>query len=133
MTDRLEPENGETTASLAPARPLRAGENRTGYGFANVNPDEWAGRRRVPPPKRNSKIDKWVRWMDRIEDEAVEIATNRGVFRDINQILDANPDIPDSDFFPFWAGNYGRSQAVAVRRQTDVSGQSITLGHCSSR
>jgi hypothetical protein len=105
------------------------GATRLDHGLADFNLDEAEGRKFIRPAKPDSRIDKWIRWLDRIEPEVVdEIATNRALFREVSEVLDANPEIPGSDFFAYWAGNYGRSQAVAVRRQTDISGQSITLG-----
>jgi hypothetical protein len=41
----------------------KPGENRTGYGFANFNPDEAAGRKFIPQAKSESRIEKWIRWL----------------------------------------------------------------------
>jgi AbiU2 len=102
--------------------------NRTGYGVKGLNPDEWAGRTKVPRPKSDAKVDKWTRWIERIHDEVIEeIFTNRAAFVEVTTTLDANPKIPWSDILDYWVGNYGRSQAVAVRRQTDTNPQSVTL------
>ena len=103
--------------------------NRIGYGVASFNPDVANGRTEVAPPKLNSKIDKWRRWNERIGSEMVEeIFTNRAAYREWIEMLKRNPEIPHSDIIDFQIGNYGRSQAVAVRRQTDVGRQSVSLG-----
>ena len=103
--------------------------SRTGYGIQGLNPDEWADRERIPTPKSDSKVDKWLGWAGRIRKEMIEeIFTNREAFNSLNEALEANLEIPGSDILDYWAGNYARSQAMAVRRQTDVSGQSVTLG-----
>lgn len=98
-----------------------------GSGFDRMNPDEFAGRKRVPAPKNNGTIDKWRRWLDRIRDDLHDIHGNQAAFNEINSML-TNPAIPGSAIIDYIAGNYARSQAVAVRRQTDVGGRSITLG-----
>lgn len=55
-----------------------------------------------------------------------DIHGNRSAFNEINSLL-TNPGIPGSAILDYWAGNFATSQAVAVRRQTDSNGRSITL------
>jgi hypothetical protein len=104
--------------------------NRIGYVYENLNPDEWAGRQRVPPPKPDSKIEKWRRWAERIRTEVIEeVFTNRAAHRAwLEVVVEANDRIPGSDILDYWVGNYHRSQAVAVRRQIDLDDRSISLG-----
>ncbi|HXC77097.1 MAG TPA: hypothetical protein VNU19_08590, partial [Candidatus Acidoferrum sp.] len=53
---------------------------------------------------------------------------NRAVWRAVNGMIAVHPAMPPSHFFAVQAQNYATTQAVAVRRQADVSGQVITLG-----
>jgi hypothetical protein len=96
-------------------------------GLAGANPDERAGRKRVPSPKNNDRINKWRRWLDRIRDDMHDIYGNQAAFNEINSML-TDPRILGSVILDYLAGNYGRSQAVAVQRQTDQNGQSMALG-----
>lgn len=101
----------------------------SGIDMKDFNPDVLEGRTRIPAPKNDSRIAKWREWAERIRKETVsEIFTNREAFRAVARLLKSNPSIPGSDILSFSVGNYVRSQAVAVRRQTDVDSQSVTLG-----
>ena len=93
-----------------------------------MNFDEVSGRRRVRPPRRDSRYEKWCRWLKEIDRELTDVYLNRALWRAVNEIVRAKPDMPPSHFFDLQALNYSTAQAVAVRRQAEVSDRVVTLG-----
>ena len=91
-----------------------------------LNLDEFAGRTRVPEPKNDSRINKWRGWLERIREDLHDIFLNQAAHTEITSMLTGRA-IPGSAIVDCIFGNYARSQAIAVRRQTDAGGQSITL------
>lgn len=92
------------------------------------NLDELLGRTRVKAPPRDSRYDKWCRWLEEIDRELTDVFLNRSVWRGVDEILRKNPDLPPSHYFTFQALNYATTEAVAVRRQAEVDPRVVTLG-----
>lgn len=63
-----------------------------------------------------SRVQKWQRWLRRVNDEVSGLFLNREVWRAIAKTIDGNPAIPRSIGLNFIATNYAISQAVTVRR-----------------
>lgn len=95
---------------------------------ARANLDEMFGRSKVEAPKRDSRYEKWCQWLKAIDRELTDLYLNRSVWRGVTEIVRAKADMPPSHFFDLQALNYSTAQAVAVRRQAEVSDRVVTLG-----
>jgi len=79
------------------------------------------GRVRVLPPKRDSKRDKWIRWIGLIDEDVKTLAINRMAWRAMASIWkDRRPPLPSSFLFDYLAHTYAHTQAIGIRRQADV-------------
>jgi hypothetical protein len=99
-------------------------EDHAGWGY---NEDEALGRRFVKPAGRDSRYEKWCRWIADVEEDVVVLALARHVWLTVNGIVMDNSAIPSSVFFDAANRNYVVAQAVAVRRQSDRHPQTQSL------
>lgn len=77
----------------------------------------------------DQRIDKWVGWIDgTIKSNVLTMHLQREVWKDVSEILAANPDLPDSYWWEFMRDTYATTQAVAVRRQADLTRGVASLG-----
>jgi hypothetical protein len=75
------------------------------------------------------KIEKWLRWLeDEIKPEALTMNLQRHVFREVGEIINKHGSLPASYWFDFSSDTYATTQAVAIRRQAEVSTRVISLG-----
>ncbi len=72
-------------------------------------------------------IAKWDAWLRESEDDLITVAWNRAIYRQLGEIGEANPDIPESAFFEFLGEAYATSQTVAIRRQADLDRNSVSF------
>ena len=89
------------------------------------------GVRRPRHPERvaDPKIEKWLRWLeDEIQPEVMTMNLHRHVFREVGEIIDRNGSLPPSYWFEFSSDTYATTQAVAIRRQAEVSTRVVSLG-----
>jgi hypothetical protein len=77
----------------------------------------------------DSKVEKWRRWVegDYIQAEILRMNLNRAMLREIFEMAQ-EADLPPSYFLDYLRELYGTTQAVAIRRQTEVHPRVITLG-----
>src|SRR5262249_21360740 len=95
-------------------------------GFGNLNPDEMDGLPRLKRPPADLVVNKWLRWLTKIDAEIATIYRHREVWQTLNQIV-RDGKLPPSYFFEFLAQSYVASQAVAVRRQADMDRRSLSF------
>jgi len=77
----------------------------------------------------DSRVQKWQRWLeDSIRNEVLSLHWHRLIYREVGEIVEANPDLPPSTFFTFVGQTYLATQAVTVRRQAETKPQVISLG-----
>jgi hypothetical protein len=89
---------------------------------------EWEAEERREPPPRESRVEKWTRWLKRIENEIIAMHSHRDVFRNVGEIVDDHGSLPPSHFFSYLTDWYASTQATAVRRQADTHPQVESLG-----
>jgi hypothetical protein len=75
-----------------------------------------------------SRVEKWTRWLEEIENDLIGVAWNRAMYRKLGEIGDKNPDIPESSFFEFLGEAYATSQTVAIRRQAEHNPRGVSFG-----
>ena len=82
------------------------------------------------PPKQHAELHrKWSDWLEAIKNDLVSMHGNRAIWKRLVQILESNEEIPSRIFFRDWLTRlYLASQAMAVRRQTEVKDQVVSLG-----
>ena len=79
----------------------------------------------------DDQVAKWVRWIEGdIKNDVIGMHHRRMVWRDVDEILRANPEVSElpSMFWDFHHDNYATAQAIAVRRQADRDFANILLG-----
>jgi hypothetical protein len=69
----------------------------------------------------------WDAWLRESEEDLITVAWNRAIYRQLGEIGDANPNIPESAFFEFLGEAYATSQTVAIRRQADLDHRSMSF------
>lgn len=70
---------------------------------------------------------KWEAWIERIYDEIVTLFSYRSYYRGLAEMTQAHGAIPPSSFFDALGSWYGVTQAMGVRRQTDLSADAVSL------
>ncbi len=74
------------------------------------------------------KIEKWQRWIDRIEDRVKVLMMYRAFNGQYVEIVNANPDLlPGNAFLSYFRAIYADGAAMAVRRQATSHRDSISL------
>jgi len=74
------------------------------------------------------RIEKWLRWLRTIEADVERMHLHRMVFLRVDEIVRANPKLPESYFFEYLSDTYAATQSVAVRRQAESADNVQTLG-----
>ena len=74
------------------------------------------------------KICKWVRWLDRIEEELTLLVWSKSIYLELHEIIAKNPQIDHGNRFWDWISkNYVESSLMGIRRQIDKDPQTISL------
>lgn len=73
------------------------------------------------PLMRDSKVEKWLRWLETIKHEVISMHGQRDTYRTVARITQDHGQLPPSRFFDYLSMWYATSQGVAVRRQAEVS------------
>jgi hypothetical protein len=91
---------------------------------------QWVPPKAVKSPKPDSKVEKWLGWLEeKIRPEVLTIYWRRHVYRTVADITSSRkPHLPASHFFDYLRDTYAITQAVAVRRQAERSSRVISLG-----
>lgn len=76
--------------------------------------------------------EKWKAWMEKIYDETVTQFSSRSFYRGVGEIAENNPNIPPSSFFDALGSWYATTQAIAVRRQTDLDKKALSMARLVS-
>jgi hypothetical protein len=87
----------------------------------------------IPSPKktrgrRDSRIEKWERWLEEIRQEIVTMYHHRHVYETMQEIVRRHGSLPPSSVFNFIRDTYGITQSVAVRRQAETREGVISIG-----
>jgi hypothetical protein len=78
----------------------------------------------------DAKVAKWRSWIEGpIRTDVIGMHFKRMIWRDVNAMAGANPEVGNvpSAFWDFYQENYAAAQAIAIRRQADIRGDSISL------
>jgi hypothetical protein len=74
------------------------------------------------------KEEKWLSWLKQIENSVSKLLENRFFFREFMSIVEANPELPENNYFIIWIWeNYLLNAAMGVRRFVDKNPESISL------
>lgn len=77
----------------------------------------------------DQRIEKWAGWIDgTIKNNVFVMHLQREAWKDVSEILAANPGLPESYWWEFMRDTYATTQAVAVRRQADLTRGVASLG-----
>ena len=71
--------------------------------------------------------EKWRAWIERVYDETVTLFAYRSFYRGVAEMTQANEEIPPSSLFDALGAWYATTQAMGVRRQTDVGADALSL------
>ncbi|MGH7431166.1 MAG: hypothetical protein ACREI5_05045 [Candidatus Methylomirabilales bacterium] len=76
----------------------------------------------------DSVYNKWNDWLSTIYSDIQGVLINRHIFREVQQIIRANPKIQiDSSFFEWMVNVYAAAAVIGVRRQLDEDQDSISF------
>ena len=76
----------------------------------------------------NSKLAKWIRWLDVIKEEIQLLVISKHLFWSVQDMIKKNPRIQiGSDFYNFLGNWYVAYSVMGVRRQVKVDSQSISF------
>lgn len=83
----------------------------------------------APAHDHDRLYEKWVGWLEIIQDGLVRMHANRAIWREIVEMLDSNEEIPHRFWIRNWiTEHYGATQAMAVRRMVEARDDVISLG-----
>jgi hypothetical protein len=88
---------------------------------------EWRAAERRPEPSLDSRVEKWRRWLKRIDNEILSMHAHQDMYREVGKIVSDHGSLPASHFFDYLAAWYGTTQAAAVRRQADIDPRVVSL------
>lgn len=75
------------------------------------------------------KLEKWLRWIEIIQEDAEEILQSQHIFRSYVEIVTRNPKIQKPSDFHWWVrNNYVSYISMSVRKQIDSDPDVITIG-----
>jgi hypothetical protein len=83
----------------------------------------------APKLSKDEQWDAWLTDIERIYKETLYSFENRLIFREVANMMKANPVVEKDGgfFYQFLVGVYGRDQALAVRRELDGSSDAINF------
>lgn len=74
------------------------------------------------------RIEKWNKWLEKIDQDVSFLLSNRSIFRKVQKIVDNNPKIQSPNvFYAFLADTYVAFAAMAVLRQLKFHRDSISF------
>lgn len=75
------------------------------------------------------KAAKWLRWLDQIESDLIQLLGSRQIYRGYGEIVTGNPAIlKGGPLFHNWVSeNYVAHMALAIRRQSDLDSDTVSL------
>jgi HEPN superfamily AbiU2-like protein len=77
----------------------------------------------------NARAARWVAWLDTIWNDVIPMMAARQIWRGYMHLIRANPPVETPGTFHSWVtSNYARTQAIGIRRQTDVRTDVVSLG-----
>lgn len=85
---------------------------------------------RPVPSDVDAMVARWRSWIEEpIRHDVIGMHFRRMVWREVNDILGANPDVADlpSAFWDFYHENYAAAQAISIRRQADRDKRTCSL------
>lgn len=67
--------------------------------------------------REQDKIEKWIKWIEILHDEAISVHANKYIFLEVQKIISENPNIQKpSHFFQYYSNNYSISVLMGIRR-----------------
>ena len=82
------------------------------------NLDEALGFQRVEPALPDADLDRWIGWLEQIDQNLSGLAISRLAWRSLTTIWrERQAPLPPSFIFDVWAQNYAHAQSLGVRRQ----------------
>jgi hypothetical protein len=80
------------------------------------------------PPNHDDIFEKWVKWLDRINDDITLLHADRQIWREMMNLLQAKEQIPERDFIMNWITQQSvAALAMGIRRQRDKRTDVISL------
>lgn len=77
---------------------------------------------------KNSRFNKWDRWLGIIYKEITDLSVKRYIFWEVQEIIKSNPKIQKpSAFYEFLGNVYVASAVMAIRRQVKIGKGSISF------
>ena len=71
---------------------------------------------------------KWQSWLDRIQNDMMDLCWRRGMYHRLIEIIRANPRIDEGNYLYDWIfGNYARVASVSIRRLLDHHRGTVSL------
>ena len=86
-------------------------------------------KRRLKEKKlSNNKEKEWISVLKQIENSTSELLGNRFFFCEFMSIIQANPQLPENNYFIVWIWeNYLYNAAIGVRRLVDRDERCVSL------
>jgi len=76
----------------------------------------------------NSKIEKWIKWINIIHDEILHLSSYRYIFNEVKDIVKKNKNIQKpSAFYDFISTSFAASALSSIRRQIKIHKDSVSL------
>lgn len=80
------------------------------------------------PPNQDDIVTKWVKWLDRINDDITMLHADRQIWREMMNLLQAKQQIPEREFMMSWITQQSvAALAMGIRRQRDRRTDVISL------
>ena len=80
------------------------------------------------PPNQDDIVAKWVKWLDRINDDITMLHADRQIWREMMNLLQAKEQIPEREFMMSWITQQSvAALAMGIRRQRDKRTDVISL------
>ena len=78
--------------------------------------------------EKSQKLEKWLRWMETIHDEILELVQDANMFWEVQDIIRENPRIQQPNaFYSYLARTYLSHALAGLRRQTKLDKDSISF------
>lgn len=76
--------------------------------------------------------EKWKGWVEKVYNETVTLFSYRSFYRGVSEMTQNNSNIPASSFFDALGSWYATTQSIAVRRQTDLDNNAVSVARLLS-